>query len=501
MNSSSSSSPVFPAALEARLLAFDVAWQGNKKPSVADFIEADDPEEYVKEVIRIDIERRRTLDQTLTEQEYAKVLPQPWNQGEFLADMASHITQQPATLQLHTHYHGLEPRAAGGLGQVYLTTDHDLNRPVALKVLLEKWCKSKQACNDFMLEAQLTSQLEHPGIVPIYQVGITPEGRPCYSMRMIHGQTLRQAIETYHQLSVKAVSERRLFIRRLINHLASVCRTIAYAHSKGVLHRDIKPENIMLGEFGEAIVLDWGLAKSSNQDVSPGTTSRQNQHDKETIYTTHIRGTLAYLSPEQTRGDAEQITTASDVFALGATLYTILCNRPPYQELTREDNLNRAAAASFEKPSCFKNVPAALEAICLKAMASEPGDRYASATTLADDLDRYLADEPVSAWVEPLSIRVRRTIQRRKPLFAALVALAIVIPMALAIGSWRLGLERTKAMLSEQKAQLQEESAQKITDYLTQLFQTADPIAGVNTGFRSPDELNHLQTAIVFLER
>ena len=104
MNSlSSSSHPIFPAELEARLLAFDVAWQGDKKPSVADFIEADDPEEYVKEVIRIDIERRRTLDQVLTEQEYAKVLPLPWNQGDFLADMVSHITQQPATLQLHTN--------------------------------------------------------------------------------------------------------------------------------------------------------------------------------------------------------------------------------------------------------------------------------------------------------------------------------------------------------------------------------------------------------------
>lgn len=404
-----------------------------------------------------------------------------------------------ATVQLHSQYQGLIPCAAGGLGQVYQTTDHDLHRPVALKVLHEKWCSSEQACHDFLQEAQITSQLDHPGIVPIYQVGTTPDGRPCYSMRLIHGQTLRQAIEDYHNLPAEQKSERRLAKRRLINHLASVSRTIAYAHSKGVLHRDIKPENIMLGEFGEAIILDWGLAKSSNSEqILVDDTYIDEQA---TEYSTQVRGTLAYLSPEQAHGEKTKITPASDIFALGATLYTILCNRPPYQELTKQDNLEHALQARFEKPSSYKPAPKALEAICLKAMSKEPGQRYATALDFADDLDRYLADEPVSAWVEPWTDQARRTILRYKTAFASLLLLAIIIPTALAIGSWLLIQERTKALLSEQKAKLQEEAARQITEYLTRLFQAADPVAGSMTGFRTSDELSHLQTAIIFLER
>lgn len=492
--------PMLDPSEETRLLAFDTEWGKLPEPTLHEHIRPGDPDSYVLELVRIDVERRLRRRMPISLTYYEQSVHATANRTELLANVEKILARQsqPAEVQLQSHYSGMQPWASGGLGQVYQSTDQELERPVALKVLQEKWCRSEHARHDFLMEARITSQLEHPGIVPIYQVGMTPEGQPCYSMRLIQGQTYRQAIEAYHRLPVTLLTERRLLLRRLLTHLAAVCRTIAYAHSKGVLHQDIKPENIMLGEFGEAIVLDWGLAQSSQLQQNE---FRLSDEVEKTEYSSGIRGTLAYLSPEQASGDSSKVTFASDIFTLGATLYTLLSNRPPYQESSRINNLNLAVLADYPKPASLKSTPPALEAICLKAMARQPVDRYPTASEMADDLDRYLADEPVTAWREPWTVRLRRTVVRRKVLVSTLFSMLVIIPSALAIGSWLLTQEKTKTLLSEQRAQLKDQSAHQITEYLTRLFESADPITNVGNGFSADDEETRQQTAMVFLER
>jgi len=493
--------PHLSEELEARLLAFDTAWQQKGEPVLLDHIQSEDCKEYVLELIQIDHERRLCSSRQLDSQGYQQVLASPWNNSEFIALIEARLSGQrlPHTLELHSQYEGMRPHGSGGLGHVYETMDQSLERPVALKVLQEKWCQSEIARGDFLQEARVTSQLEHPGIVPVYQVGTTPDGRPCYSMRLIAGQTFREAITAYHQIPAFQRPERRQALRRLVTQLASVSRTIAFAHNKGVLHQDIKPENIMLGEFGEAFVLDWGFAKTSSMEkeelIAGSPISKKGESGSS------VRGTLGYLSPEQATGDTGQVTVATDIFALGSILYTLLCNRPPYQEASRMANISRAVLADYDKPSAFITVPRSLEAICLKAMAKQPGDRYASATALADDLDCYLADDPVSAWKEPWGIRVSHTIQRHRTLASTLAALFLVTILAVAIGSWLLTQEKTKSLLSEQKAELQEQSAQQITTFLARLFDTPDPLALPNTSFHADEELNQQQAAFSFLKR
>jgi serine/threonine-protein kinase len=270
--------------------------------------------------------------------------------------------------------------------------------------------------------------------VPVYGLGTYGGGRPYYAMRLIKGDSLKEAIERFHaDPALKSDAGRRsLELRKLLRRFLDVCNAVGYAHSRGVIHRDLKPANIILGQHGETLVVDWGLAKATGRsDPSSGerTLSPSSASGSAETLPGSALGTPAYMSPEQAEGDLEHLGPRSDVYSLGATLYCLLTGRPPFEGEVA-DVIRAAQQGGFRPPRQLDpTIDAALEAVCLKAMALRPEDRYGSCRALSDDIERWMADEPVSAWREPLARRTRRWARRNRPL---MMAAPVVILVALA---------------------------------------------------------------------
>jgi eukaryotic-like serine/threonine-protein kinase len=331
----------------------------------------------------------------------------------------------------------LRPHASGGLGEVFVARDAELNREVALKQIKDSYADHPESRSRFLLEAEITGGLEHPGIVPVYGLGADGVGRPYYAMRFIKGDSLKDAINRFHkhQAARRDAGARMLELQKLLRRFLDVCNALAYAHSRGVLHRDIKPGNIMVGQYGETLVVDWGLAKvvGRSDESSPEVSLRPLSAigSGETQPGSAI-GTPAFMSPEQAEGRLDRLGPASDVYSLGATLYCLLTGRVPVEEREMAAALERVRKGEITPPHQLKpDVPRALEAVCLKAMALKPEARYPTPRALADDLERWLADEPVSAWSEPLAVRTRRWARRHRNLVTILIAGIIMASIGL----------------------------------------------------------------------
>jgi tetratricopeptide (TPR) repeat protein/tRNA A-37 threonylcarbamoyl transferase component Bud32 len=344
----------------------------------------------------------------------------------------------------------------GALGEVYVARDQQLHRIVALKRIKRDHAADQDKRARFVVEAEITGRLEHPGIVPVYGLGTYDDGRPFYAMRFIRGDNLKSAIEQFHQAEEKGrdPGERMLALFKLLRRFLDVCNAIDYAHSRGVLHRDLKPGNIMLGKFGETLVVDWGLAKSVGRPeavpMSPTLDDRtlvpQSGSDlRETALGARL-GTPAYMSPEQAAGKIDTLGPASDVYSLGATLYCLLTGRAPFIDHDMADLLHKVERGEFPPPRRLKGwVDPALEAISLKAMATDPAGRYNTPRALADDVEHWLADEPVSAWREPVRRRLRRWGRRHRLLVTSLAATLVVAVAALAVGDVLIARQRDRA--------------------------------------------------------
>jgi serine/threonine-protein kinase len=331
----------------------------------------------------------------------------------------------------------LRPHARGGLGAVFVAMDTELHREVALKQILDQHADDPVSRQRFLIEAEVTGGLEHPGIVPVYGLGTYGGGRPYYAMRFVRGDSLKEAIEQFHadQGVKKNPGRRSLELRKLLRRFLDVCNAIEYAHSRGVLHRDVKPGNVIVGRHGETLVVDWGLAKPLGR-AEPGSAAGERMlmpssasGSSETLPGSAL-GTPAYMSPEQARGDLDRLGPRSDVYSLGATLYCLLTGRPPVEGDDLGVLLQKVQRSAFARPRQLDPaIDPALEAVCLKAMALEPTERYSSCRALADDVERWMADEPVTAHRESLGRRARRWANRNRTAVTA-AAVALVAGLA-----------------------------------------------------------------------
>jgi serine/threonine protein kinase len=412
----------------------------------------------------------------------------------------------------------LRPYARGGLGAVFVAMDTELHREVALKQILERHADDPASRQRFVAEAEITGGLEHPGIVPVYGLGTDVDGRPYYAMRLIKGESLKEAIDRFHadvgrverseahrdrarhrwasksRPTPRDAGRRSLELRKLLRRFTDVCNAIEYAHSRGVLHRDLKPANVIVGRHGETLVVDWGLAKtlgrvepSARGDERPLLPSAESG-SAETLPGS-VMGTPAYMSPEQATGELDRLGPRSDVYSLGATLYFLLTGTPPFEgEIA--DVIRAVQRGEYRPPRAVDSaIDQALEAICLKAMASSAEVRYPTARTLVDDIERWLADEPVTAWDEDWSARARRWARRNRTVVSAaavamvagLVGLAAVAAVqAHANATLQRASDATRLALREtrtQKARAEEALAQSeaVQSFLVEALRSADP--------------------------
>ncbi len=363
-------------------------------------------------------------------------------------------------------YCDLRFHAAGGLGEVFLARNAELNREVALKFMKPARARDPVSRRRFLQEAEVTGRLEHPGVVPIYALGTDSGGAPCYAMRFIHGATLQDAIEGFHaaERSGRDRSERSFALRELLNRFVSVCNTVAYAHSRGILHRDLKPQNVMLGKYDETLVVDWGLAKPFERDEAAGGAAEEalTPSSGSGTPTVGVVGTLAYMSPEQAAERPAAVGAASDIFSLGAILYAILTGEVPYRSRNHDEVLENVRRCEFPAPRQVKPAaPQALEAVCLKAMEARPADRYATALDLAAEVKRYLADEPVMASPEPIALRARRWMRRYRTLVTS--AAAVLILSAVGLAGFTMVLARKNTELAERSQALASKNTELVS--------------------------------------
>jgi serine/threonine-protein kinase len=357
----------------------------------------------------------------------------------------------------------------GGLGVVFTAHQQELDRTVALKRIRPDKLHDA-ARRRFLREAALTARLQHPGIVPIYGLGEDDDG-PFYAMPLIQGRTLQEAIEAFHgdEALRRDAGRRRLRFRELLQQFVAACNTVAYAHDQGVVHRDLKPSNLMLGPYGETLVLDWGLAKRvGDEDAtsepggeapSPGSSS------EELTATGVVLGTPQYMSPEQARG--EPAGPAGDIFGLGLVLYAILTGRSAFDESSFRgaDPLKAVREAAIVPPRRRDpSLPRALEAICLRALAGRAADRYVSARALAEDVTRWLADEPVTAWREPVSVRARRWARRNRTAVTAAATAGLIGLAAVAGVQTRANLRLQEANVATNLALDEARAAKQAAD-------------------------------------
>ena len=334
----------------------------------------------------------------------------------------------------------LRPHAQGGLGAVFVALDAELHREVALKQILDQHADDPASRARFVLEAEVTGGLEHPGIVPVYGLGTYGDGRPYYAMRFIRGDSLKDAIAAFHaDPSLKGDPGRRsLELRKLLRRFLDVCNAIEYAHRRGVLHRDLKPGNVMVGKYGETLVVDWGLAKAVGRSdpgaaIGERTLVPSSSSGVAETLPGSVVGTPAYMSPEQAAGDLDRLGPRSDVYSLGAMLYCLLTGKPPFHGDDLGAMLRAVQRGEFPSPrSVDPSIDPALEAVCKKAMATDPEGRYATPRELADDVERWTADEPVSARPEPFAERARRWMRRRRTTVTAAAVALVVATLGLA---------------------------------------------------------------------
>jgi serine/threonine-protein kinase len=368
--------------IDAACLRFEAAWQAGQRPRIEDYLgQTREPTRsaLLAELLRLDLEYRRRNGETPAEQEYASRLegePGEVLRQAFAAAPAGVLPQVPG-------YKVLAELGRGGMGVVYRAWQVKAGRLVALKMVLAGEMASPGERDRFATEARAAAGLNHPNIVTIYEVA-EHAGRQYFTMELVGGGSLAEQ-----------VARGPLPSRRAAEVVLAVARAVHYAHQHKVIHRDLKPANILLDEAGQPHVTDFGLAKRLDAQATRTRTGT-------------VIGTPGYLAPEQAAARGDEPTPATDVYGLGAVLYALLTGRPPFQAETLLDTLTQVMLQPPAPPRLLNpNIDRDVETICLKCLEKAPGDRYASAEQVAEELGRYLRGEPIEArppgWVQSLS--------------------------------------------------------------------------------------------------
>jgi tetratricopeptide (TPR) repeat protein len=352
--------------------------------------------------------------------------------------------------------------AHGAMGRILSAHDRRLGRLVALKELR---AADEDACARFVREALVTARLQHPGIVPIYEAGSWSDGSPFYAMRLVAGRTLDALVRDTVGLAARLA---------LLPHLLAVAEAVAYAHSQGVVHRDLKPANVLVGAFGETVVVDWGLAKDLRATPHDLASGRVVPGDAADTVAGSVLGTPQYMAPEQARGEA--VDARADVYALGAMLYVLLAGAPPRAGTTVDEVL---AAAATRPPAPVESVqpdaPTDLVAIVAKATAFEPRHRYPDAGELALDLRRFLTGQLVRAHHYSARELLQRWARQHRAALAVAGVLGLALAAAVAVGFLAVRREARLAAAQRDRARLEATNAQQANAFLREMLGSADP--------------------------
>jgi WD40 repeat protein/tRNA A-37 threonylcarbamoyl transferase component Bud32 len=453
---------------------FEHAWQNGPPPRIEDFLgDAAEPERsaLLRELILLDMDYRRRRGETPRTEDYGSRFPEL---GAIWLVEAVMVSEQAVVDAGRTvdgdvaavlppdlrgrcigDYELEEEIARGGMGVVYKARQKSLGRVVALKMILAGRLASAEEVQRFLREAENAASLDHPNIVPIYEVQ-SQDGLPYFSMKYVEGGHLGQSLE---QFTGDPKAAARL--------MATVARAVHYAHQRGILHRDLKPENILLDPDGRPHVTDFGLAR---RVASEGNKTR----------TGAIVGTPSYMSPEQASGQTRGLTWATDVYALGAVLYELLTGRPPFKAATPLDTILQVIAEEAVAPRQLNPaVPRDLETICLKCLQKEPEKRHGSAEELAADLSRFQEDQPILARpVGPVERAVKWA--RRRPAAAGLLGtcgMTGLVLVGLLASLWdneRVRTAKDEAVQAREYAEEQEQIAQEAREQTKAAFTEAE---------------------------